>query len=122
MRASLQSWINDADSVRHLRHFSIAQIPVELARPGNRPEDYYVSLVGELFRSIKEPQYSRSDWAQLGNAFLQYSAETTEAQLRQLGVSGHDAALFAASAFYFGEFPASACLAMRHADAGNSPK
>lgn len=113
MRASLQGWINDADIARHLRHFSISQIPVQLARIGNRPEDYYVSLVGELFGGINDPNFLSSDWAQLGNAFLQFSSETSDAQLRQYGVSGEDAALFAAASFYFGEFPASACLAMR---------
>lgn len=113
MRASLQGWINDADTARHLRHFAIAQVPIQLARIGNRLDDYYISLVGELFRGIDVPDVQSSDWAQLGNAFLQFSVETTEAQLRDLGVSGEDAALFAAAAFYFGNFPASACLAMR---------
>lgn len=113
MRASLQSWINDADMARYLRHFAIPQIPMQLARVGNRPDDYYISLVGELFRGLLVPDVQNSDWAQLGNAFLQFSLDTTEAQLQELGVSGEDAALFAAASFYFGDFPASACLAMR---------
>lgn len=114
MRAALQGWINDADSARHLIHFSIAQIPVQLARISNRPEDYYISLVGELFRGINSPDCSSSDWAQLGNAFLQFSSETSDAQLRHYGVSREDAALFSAASFYFGDFPASACLSMRN--------
>lgn len=114
MRASLQGWINDADSARHLSHFSIAQIPVELARISNRPEDYYISLVGELFRCISLPDCSSADWAQLGNAFLQFSSETSNTQLQHYGVSREDAALFAAASFYFGDFPASACLSMRN--------
>lgn len=114
MRASLQNWINDADSARHLSHFSILQIPVQLARISNRPEDYYISLVGELFRCINLPDCSSSDWAQLGNAFLQFSSETSDARLRHYGVSREDAALFAAASFYFGDFPASACLSMRN--------
>lgn len=113
MRASLQDWINDADSVRHLRFFSIAQMPIQLARITNRPEDFYISLVGELFRCINTPDTARSDWAQLGNAFLQFAAETSDEQLRQYGVSKEDAILFASSSFYFGDYPASACLAMR---------
>lgn len=117
MRASLQGWINDADSARHLSHFSIAQIPIQLARISNRQEDYYISLVGELFRCINLPSCSSSDWAQLGNAFLQFSSETSNEQLRHYGVSQEDAALFAAASFYFGDFPASACLSMR-----NSPR
>ena len=113
MRASLQHWINNADSARHLRHFAIAQVPIQLAPIGNRLGDFYVSLVGELFRNLHLPDVQSTDWAQLGNAFLQFSAETTEAQLLDLGVSREDATLFASAAFYFGDFPASACLAMR---------
>lgn len=113
MRESLQNLINDADSVRHLRFFSIAQTPIILARITNRPEDFYISLVGELFRCIRAPETSRADWAQLGNAFLQFAAETSDDQLRQYGVSKEDSILFAAAAFYFGDYPASACLAMR---------
>lgn len=113
MRAALQNWINDADSVRHLRFFSIMQMPIQLARITTRLEDYYISLVGELFRCIDLPETSRSDWAQLGNAFLQFSAETSDEQLMQYGVSKEDATLFAAASFYFGDYPASACLAMR---------
>jgi hypothetical protein len=63
--------------------FLIAQMPIHLARITNRPEDYYISLVGELFKSLSEPEMSRSDWAQSGNAFLQFSAETSDQQLIQ---------------------------------------
>lgn len=113
MRASLQRWINDADTARHLRHFQFAQLPIELAPIEHRLDDYYISLVGELFGNLHLPQVPSADWAQLGNAFLQFSIETTEGQLRDWGISKEDAALFASAAFYFGDFPASACLAMR---------
>lgn len=113
MRATLQDWINDADGVRHLRFFSIAQLPIHLARITNRPEDLYISLVGELFRCLDVPETARSDWAQLGNAFLQFAAETSDEQLTRFGISKDDATLFASGSFYFGDYPASACLAMR---------
>lgn len=113
MRPNLQNWINDADSVRHLRVFSIMQMPIQFARITTRLEDYYISLVGELFRCVNVPETSQSDWAQLGNAFLQFSAETSDEQLIQLGISKEDATLFSAASFYFGDYPASACLAMR---------
>lgn len=113
MRVSLQNWVNNFDNLRYLRHFNVMQLPVELAHIGNRLDDYYISLVGELFNSIREPNVANRDWAQLGNAFLQFSVETTDAQLRDRGISKDDAALFAAASFYFGGFPASACLAMR---------
>lgn len=113
MRPILQNWINSADNARHLRLFSIAQAPVHLANVMNRYEDYYISLVGELFRSINSPETPQADWAQIGNALLQFSAETTDEQLAQYGISKDDATLFAAAAFYFGDYPASACLTMR---------
>ena len=117
MRKSLQSWINDADNVRHLNYFSVANIPIELAHIGNRQEDYFISLVGELFRCANLSDCPNSDWAQLGNAFLQFSSEMSSEQLQRYGISQEDAALFSAAAFYLGDFPASACLAMR-----NSPR
>ena len=113
MRASLQDWINDADIARHLRHFQFVQLPIELSRIDNRLDDYYISLVGELFSNLRTPDVPNADWAQLGNAFLDFSIEATEVQLRDRGISKEDAVLFAAAAFYFGGFPASACLAMR---------
>lgn len=113
MRDSLQNWINDADSVRHLRFFSIPQIPIHLRQAVNRPEDFYISLVGELFRCIKGADTSKSDWAQLGNAFLQFALEMSDDQLRRYGICKEDAILFAAASFYFGNYPASAYLTMR---------
>lgn len=113
MRASLQRWINNADTARHLRHFQFAQLPIELGPIDHRLDDYYISLVGELFANLHEPEVAPADWAQLGNAFLQFSVEMTEDQLQDRGISREDAALFASAAFYFGDFPASACLAMR---------
>ncbi|WP_240441405.1 DEAD/DEAH box helicase, partial [Pseudomonas aeruginosa] len=62
------------------------------------------------------------DWAQLGNAFLQFSKETPAEQLEALGISKDEAALFAAAAFYFGDFPASACLAMRQSARPSDPQ
>lgn len=114
MRASLQAWINDADMARHLGQFSVAALPIELAQIGNRFADYYISLVGELFDGIHSANTPSDDWAQLGNAFLQFSKEIPAEQIEALGISKDEAALFAAAAFYFGDFPASACLAMRH--------
>lgn len=98
---------------QHLGQFSVAELPIELAQIGNRLADYYISLVGELFDGIHSTETPNEDWAQLGNAFLHFSKETPAEQVRALGISKDEAALFAAAAFYFGDFPASACLAMR---------
>ncbi|EMF1403346.1 DEAD/DEAH box helicase, partial [Pseudomonas aeruginosa] len=122
MRASLQTWINDADMARHLGQFSVAALPLELAQIGSRLADYYISLVGELFDGIHSMDTPSDDWAQLGNAFLQFSKETPAEQLEALGISKDEAALFAAAAFYFGDFPASACLAMRQSARPSDPQ
>jgi len=113
MRVSLQNWINDADSLQQHRFFSIAQMPINLGHIINRQEDYFISLVGELFNYLNSPDTPRADWAQLGNAFLQFSTETSNEQLMHHGISKDDATLYAAASFYFGDFPASACLTMR---------
>lgn len=113
MRTSLQRWINNADTARHMRYFQYAQLPVELGPIDQRLDDYFISLVGELFANLHAPQVPLSDWAQLGNAFLQFSTEMPLDQLQSRGISADDAALFASASFYFGDFPASACLAMR---------
>lgn len=113
MRTTLQNWINDAEKVRLLNHLSISQIPISLAGINNRLEDYYISLVGQLFDAIKEPQTTQADWAQLGNSFLHFALDTNDQLLSQKGISKQDATLLAACAFYYGNYPASACLAIR---------
>ncbi len=107
---------------RHLGQFSVAALPLELAQIGSRLADYYISLVGELFDGIHSMATPSDDWAQLGNAFLQFSKETPAEQLEALGISKDEAALFAAAAFYFGDFPASACLAMRQSARPSDPQ
>ncbi|VVP12406.1 hypothetical protein PS900_03412 [Pseudomonas fluorescens] len=107
---------------RHLGQFSVAALPIELAQIGNRLTDYYISLVGELFDGIHSTNTPSDDWAQLGNAFLQFSKETPAEQVHALGISKDEAALFAAAAFYFGDFPASACLAMRQSTRPADPQ
>lgn len=107
---------------RHLGQFSVIALPIELAQIGSRLADYYISLVGELFDGIHSMNTRSDDWAQLGNAFLQFSKETPAEQVEALGISQNEAALFAAAAFYFGDFPASACLAMRQSTRPTDPQ
>lgn len=121
MRASLQTWINDADKARHLGQFSGVALPIELAQISNRSTDYYISLVGELFDGLHSTTVSDDDRAQLGNAFLQFSKDMPAEQIEAMGISKNEAALFAAAAFYFGNFPASACLAMRQSSPPADP-
>ncbi len=122
MRASLQRWINNADTARHLRYFQFAQLPIALGPIDQRLDDYFISLVGELFANLHEHQIASSDWSQLGNAFLQFSTEMAPDQLQGRGISPEDAALFASASFYFGGFPASACLAMRRSNRPADPE
>ncbi|WP_312236411.1 DEAD/DEAH box helicase [Stenotrophomonas sp.] len=122
MRASLQTWINDADMARHLGQLSVVALPIELAQIGNRLADFYISLVGELFDSIHSTNTPSDDWAQLGNAFLQFSKEIPAEHVEALGISKDEAALFAAASFYFGSYPASACLAMRQSTRPTDPQ
>ncbi|MGF6403291.1 helicase [Pseudomonas frederiksbergensis] len=107
---------------QHLGQFSVAALPIELAQIGNRLADYYISLVGELFDGIHSTDTPSDDWAQLGNAFFQFSKETPTEQVEALGISKDEAALFAAAAFYFGDFPASACLTMRQSARPSDPQ
>lgn len=117
MRATLTAWINDADSLRHLRHFAIPQIPIDLGYITHRTEDYYLSLVGDLFDSMRRENDDASSWARLGNAFVQFASESAAETLTRAGINRNEAVLFASASFYLGGFPASACLTMRARDA-----
>ncbi len=107
---------------RHLGQLSVVALPIELAQIGNRLADFYISLVGELFDGIHSRNTPSDDWAQLGNAFLQFSKEIPAEQVEALGISKDEAALFAAASFYFGSYPASACLAMRQSTRPTDPR
>ncbi|QGY33227.1 DEAD/DEAH box helicase [Pantoea cypripedii] len=121
MRRQLQTWINNADNFTYLRNFNVSQLSIELAHVSNRLDDYYISLVGEIFSNLRLQDIPSSEWAQLGNAFLQLVVDNTEQTLRERGISKDDAALFSSASFYFGDFPASACLAMRKSQQPTDP-
>jgi helicase len=108
---SLTRWIATADALRHLEHFQAA-IPLELTFIRERADDYYTSLVGDLFDRMRENSAESSQWARLGNAFAQF-VEDDAALLTRSHINRSEAALYAAAAFYCGGFPASAYLSMR---------
>ena len=56
MTETLNRWIATADAVRHMDHFRIAQVPLEMAFVRNRLDDYYISLVGDLFDRMRVNQ------------------------------------------------------------------
>jgi hypothetical protein len=113
MRESLQNWINDASNLHYLKYFDIPQIPIALAHVTNRAVDYYISLVGELFERINDTNTPNGDWLRIANALLQIASECSVEQLLARGISKDETMLYAAAAFYFGDYPASACLVMR---------
>lgn len=120
MRLSLARWMGDADALRHLEHFRVSQASIDLAHIRARVDDYYVSLVGDLFERMHDGSEDGPEWARLGNALAQLAADGQEGLLGAIGVSKSEATLFAATAFYCGGFPASAHLTIRSQEpAGN---
>jgi helicase len=113
MRRVLSRWVSDADALRYLNDFRVVQRTTEFAHIRTRPEDYYISLVGELFDRLRQGYDDAKEWARLGNAFAQIANETTATELRDIGVSADEPRLFAATAFYYGGFPASAYITIR---------
>lgn len=120
MRPSLERWISDADALRHLEHFRVSHASIDLTHVRARADDYYLSLVGELFERVREGSADGPGWARLGNALAQLAADGQEGSLRQIGVSKSEATLFAAAAFYCGGFPASAHLTIRSQEPADS--
>lgn len=114
MRSSLARWVGDADALRHLEHFKVDQSSLDLAHVRTRTDDYYLSLVGELFDRMRTNSNDAPGWARLGNAFAQLAAGQ-DVRLQRAGISKSEATLFASAAFYCGGFPASAYLTMQGA-------
>ncbi len=119
MRATLARWIGDADALRHLEHFRVAQASIDLAHVRSRADDYYLALVGALFDRMRDGSTDGPGWARLGNALAQV-ADGHEEWLRRIGVKRAEATLFAAAAFYCGGFPASAHLTIRQWNPGDA--
>ena len=114
MRPTLAKWVSDADAVRQFEHFEVAQQLLDLAYVRDRSDDYYIALVGELFDKLRDGFPDSTHWAKLGNALAQYAILDRENALRSGGISTMEANLFAAAAFYFGGFPASAYVTLNH--------
>lgn len=115
MRTSLQEWISEADALRQLDHFGLAQASIELGHVRSRADSYYISLVGELFDLLRATSSAPSDWSRLGNALSQFSLPGWADLALESGVSPAQAALFGSAAYYCGGFPASAYVVSRAA-------
>jgi len=120
MRTSLARWVSDADARRYLEQFGVTEMPLLLSYQQGRKDDLYLALVGELFQHMRDDYDQPDNWARLGNSFALYVMDH-DTELKSIGVSRKDAALFAAASFYFGGFPASAyfILQQRHYAAEN---
>ena len=68
MTVSLSKWIGDSDALRHLEYFRATQSLVGLAHIRARADEYYLSLVGDLFDRMREGNENSAEWARLGNA------------------------------------------------------
>ena len=114
MRDALAKWVSDADALHHMERFGVEQTE-GLGYLRFRSDDYYISLVNELFDRLREPYANPEDWSRLGNA-IQVSGVETGQEPACRGILAPEAAVFAAAAFYFGGYPASAYLTLKAVD------
>ncbi|GEM90324.1 DEAD/DEAH box helicase [Oceanithermus desulfurans] len=115
MRETLAKWVSDADALYHVERFGFSQ-PPELSHLRSRGDDYFISLVSELFDRLHEPYSDSTDWSRLGNAITQAGGVGDDQSPSYHGILAPEAAVFAAAAFYFGGYPASAYLTLKAAD------
>ncbi len=117
MRPALAKWVSDADALYHVQRLGIRLRPPQLEDLRARGDDYYISLVGELFDRIRDDYQDPVEWSRLGNALTQAGVEGTDgAPVVASGILPSETALFAAAAFYFGGYPASAHVTLKAAD------
>ena len=110
MRELLAKWMSDADAVRHIEYFGMTHVSVDLAYVRAREDDFYLSLVGELFERMRQDYDDGADWARLGNALSEFAVHSNDRGRQRAGIAVNEALLFAAAAFYCGGYPASAYL------------
>lgn len=78
MRPSLAKWVGDADALRLLEQFEVRQASTDFVNIQTRYDDYYFSLVGELFERMREEYEDRNQWARLGNALALFAEDSVE--------------------------------------------
>lgn len=116
MRETLAKWVSDADALHHVERFGLSQLPLELSYLRARGDDYYISLVGELFDRIRDPYNDSVDWSRLGNAITQAGGVGADQAPAYRGILAPEAAVLAAAAFFFGGYSASAYLTLKAVD------
>jgi hypothetical protein len=118
MTSELAAWVADADSLRYGERLGLQEVPANVRYLLGREDDYYISLVAELFNRLRASEASDADdWALLGNAFAEFGFfRESEASLPVPA----DAALFSAASFYLGGYSASARLILSAGDLGEA--
>ncbi len=116
MRATLAKWLSDADALHHVERFGFSEQPLQLRYIRSRSDDYYISLVGELFDRLHKPYEDSVDWSRLGNAITQAGGIGSDQAPACSGILAPEAAVLAAAAFYFGGYSASAYLTLKAVD------
>ena len=105
--------MNGADALHYVQRLGLTAIPSDVTDVQDRQDDFYISLVGELFDRLRNPYNDPIDWSRLGNAITQVGIDGTDDSAPAAGVLPADASLFASAAFYLGGYPASANLTLR---------
>lgn len=113
MNSSLPKWISDSDAQAYLDAFRVGQLSIDTGHISARVEDYYLSLVGDLFSRMQDERDSLTTWSRLGNALAQFAARYSEAQHAAMGINRVETLLYAAAAFYCGGFSASAYVTLK---------
>jgi hypothetical protein len=109
----LAKWISDADALHNIQRFGFIKTPIELHYIRARQDDYYISLVGELFERIRNPYEDSTEWARLGNALTLTGVKEAGGATEYADLLPPETALFAAAAFYLGGYSASAYLTLK---------
>lgn len=110
MRASLLTWIGEADRLRHIEALNAIPPNLDNEAVKTREEDLYIDMVGELFELLRDVSPPPADCERLANSFVDIASHDWSEKGSVQRISGWQAHLFAAAAFYIGGFPASAYL------------
>jgi len=117
MNETLASWVSAADAFMHLTDMRVAQGALEVAHVSARFDDYYISLIAELFRKLRNRDEPGDSWALLANALRQVTRIAHQNPRWASEFNADEALIFSAAAFYAGGFPAAAYLVARDINA-----
>jgi helicase len=116
MRDVLRNWVGDANTLYHIEQFGLPYTPQNVSYLKKRGDDYYISLIGELFDRLHNPYEQSLDWSRLGNAIIQAAQVGYGIGAGGSSIDITEASFFAAASFYFGGYSASAYLVLKDVD------